>query len=246
MLSTLLQDPAIVYGRCTFLGRQWHRLMVELSDGNFRIGNHTGVTLQPFELHQTSPGAIERTEPVSNNLADQGGVENGILHSANFRLLTAHQQLSLLQKRYSRPFVQPLLPPYTWLQVTAIEAEQKIKFPPILRLYMQHISRQHAMTGIRSCFLTDYGDDSLDLEPDSRSARFGTKKEDLDKLMLRGPMQGFVWSNNSGYSGWIFGSSERYCWQTVFERLMRPIFYDCGSDASIDSLSGGNEASVYA
>ena len=219
--------------------------MVELRDGNFRIGNHTGVTLQPFELHQTSPGAIERIEPVSNNLADQGGVENGILHSANFRLLTLHQQLSLLQKRYSRPFVQPLLPPYSWLQVTAIEAEQKIRFPPILRLYMQHISRQHAMTQTRSCFLTDYGDLFLDLEPDFRSARVGTREEDLNKLILGGPMIGFVRSINTGHS-WLYGSSEHYCWQTVFERLMRPISYDCGICDLIDSVSGENEVSVYA
>ena len=228
LMGHTVQGPCIVYGRCS-LRNLTFELMVQYDRGQFQLGNRVGDFLKESFASQGDTETIDMGL-VSRIPFAQGCLETGALRSKDFKILNLQQQLGLLKCRYLMPysFRQPLLPPYTWLQVSAIEAEFKIKFQPILRLYMQHISRQHAISARRTCFLSEYNDGWMELSGGLPTDEHLTNNNiPLTRLKLRGPMQGFVW-HNIGESLICQEDGAYYCWQTIFERLMRV----CPSDLS--------------
>ena len=201
--------------------------MVEYDHGHFRLGNL--ISLERSLVRNSENGATEVTESDIALSYGEKVLDARSLWSADFRILTLQQQLDLLKHRYANPLLlqQPLLPPYTWLQISAIEAEHNIRFPAILRLYMKQISRQQAISFNRSCFLTGYENGWLQFE------------ESSSKLRLRGPMRGFICSPE-WEEDWLSGTPDWLCWQTVFERLLHPNIYDgsCPLQPLTDSHTG--------
>ena len=206
------------------MDRNLGMLVVDYSQGRFQLGSRTGEFLKEV-LPDDAELSVESASQFNQQILGADD-ETSAFRSADFKLLTLRQQLALLQARYARPGMlrRPWLPPYTGLQVSAIEAEHNVKFPPILRLYMENISRQQAIACQRTCFLSGYCDGWLDLEkdlpdPDSFIDDDGEPTyEPLTQLRLRGARRGFIWSNTA--TNWLNNFEQKFCWQPVFERLL--------------------------
>ena len=62
------------------------------------------------------------------------------------------EQIKNLKAAYSDPAFEkhPLLPPYSSEEISAMEAKYSISFPPLLRYYIENISRETSFTFYRS------------------------------------------------------------------------------------------------
>ena len=133
-----------------------------------------------------------------------------------FDTLTLHQQLRVLQAKYAQPGVlkHPLLPQYSLTQVQAIEANNGVTFPAILRLYLLNISRQQAITDNRSCLISEQdcatGSTELHIE-------MGDRRNPL-LVHLSGPLRGFVSRSIGDRNGEIRQSCE-----FLYRRLLQPM-----------------------
>ena len=226
MMLTCVQGPCIVVGEVHsdeyVCGPR--RLMVEYKDGQFQFGNRCGDSLMELIANDA---ASEVFSDVYDPLIDSGQLCDKRLRSSQSQLFTLEQQLEILKIQYerNRPPEHPLLPPYDWLQLLAVEAENEFRFPAILRLYMLHISRQQAMSSSRSCLLLANSSGLFQMkfkDPGEGRNLFGlSEDEDFSKtsvnLILRGPLAGFVTLK-------VFGLTLT---MTLFETLLDIIREDC-------------------
>ena len=176
------------------------RLVIEYKDGQFQYGNRCGDSLMDLVSHDAASEVFNSTDDL---LIDSGQLCDGRLRGSKSRLFTLEQQLELLRIQFdkNRPLEHPLLPPYDWLQLLAIEAENGFRFPPILRMYMLHISRQQAVSSARSCLLTVNSSGLFQMKfilesPGKHDPPSTSEYADLwpssIKLILKGPLAGFV------------------------------------------------------
>ena len=125
--------------------------------------------------------------------------------------LTLDSQLSNLQEVYKQPnlLTHPLLPPYSLTQVQALEAENGVRFPAILRLYLLNISRQQAITDQRSCFVSERKQSSgSELYIELNISYAGPNSRAPALLTLKGQHRGFV------------GINDR--WNSIYHCLLQP------------------------
>ena len=197
LILLCLQGPCVVVGAIVSDGLWPCRLVVQYKDGQFQYGNRCGDSLMDLVSHDA---ASEAFNTFYDPLIDSGQLCDGKLRKSRYLLFTLEQQLELLkiQNEKNRPLEHPLLPPYDWLQILAIEAENGFRFPPILRLYMLHISRQQTMSSARSCLLTVNSSGLFQMIFNlEASGEDDPPNEDPSsitsiKLILKGPLAGFV------------------------------------------------------
>ena len=187
---------------------------MEYCDGEFRLGDNKANTLKAF-LNPTHK--IEGAE----RGADSAAVADSFSpreRTFGLKLLSQQQQSQILKLKYSSPKLldDPLLPPYNCLQVLAMEAEQGVTFPPLLRFYLLNISRQHALSARRTCILPESGSDHIVF---TDSPRYYYSIRCLpEKLMLKGAMRGFFLACSYNFRAQRLDKE----WKTLFECLLVP------------------------
>ena len=192
--------------------RGW--IMMEYCDGEFRLGDNKASTLKAF-LNPTDKIEGAERGPSSDAVADSVGPRE---RTFGLRLLSQQQQSQILKLKYSCPSLldDPLLPPYNWLQVLAMEAEQGVTFPPLLRFYLLNISRQHALSASRTCILPQSGSDHI-VFTDSAEHNYYIRWRP-EKLMLKGRMSGFFLACSYNFRAETLDKE----WKTLFECLLIP------------------------
>ena len=115
----------------------WVRTL-EWDRGTFRLGPYTGERLSCACPDGSLTHLLEEGE-LQYALSGEAKV---LSLEEQLRVLLSTSQVVDMEDYPEGESMMPALPPYTFEQVCAIEAAHNFRFPPLLRLYALHVSRE--------------------------------------------------------------------------------------------------------